>query len=142
MLYARPARASLVGGVSLQRSPLTIDDVRGGGGFPIVSFAEIADREAAVGFRGFILEVPGEELPRLGEDEYYPFDLEKLAVRDSAGDTVGVVREVIDNPAHPLLAIVQRSGREILVPFVREAVPEVEVGDGYLVVESSFLEDS
>lgn len=139
VFYARPARARMAGGGTVNRSRLTIDAVRGEKEFPIVSFAEIADREAAAGLRGFILEVRGEELPELPSDEYYPFDIEGLSVRDPQGSVVGRVREVIDSPAHPVLAVDLDSGGEVLVPFVLAAVPEVAISDGYLVVGLEFL---
>jgi 16S rRNA processing protein RimM len=140
VLYARPARARLAGGGSQERSPLTVDTVRGEADYPIVAFREVEDREAAEGLRGFILEVSVTELPALPEDEFYPFDLEGLAVKDSQGAIVGRVTEVIASPAHPLLAISLNSGSEVLVPFVLAAVPTVELGEGCLVVEAGFLE--
>jgi 16S rRNA processing protein RimM len=139
-VYARPARQRLAGPGSTERLTLTVDTVRGEPAFPILAFAEIGDREAAEGIRGFILEVPGQELPQLAEDEFYPFDLEGLTVKDPAGNVVGRVCEVIDSPAHPLLAVKLDSGREALVPFVLAAVPTVAPKDGYLTVEPGFLE--
>jgi 16S rRNA processing protein RimM len=140
VLHARPARVRLAGGSFQERSPLTIDTVRGEPDYPIVAFVEVKDREAAEGLRGFILEVPYEELPVLPVDEFYPFDLEGLAVKDTQGAVVGRVTEVIVSPAHPLLAISLDSGREALVPFVLAAVPAVALSEGYLVVEPGFLE--
>jgi 16S rRNA processing protein RimM len=140
VVYARPARARLAGGSSGERSPLTVDAIRGDSAYPIVAFAEISSREAAEGLRGFVLEVPGEELPELAVDEFYPFDLEGLAVKDPRGSVVGRVKEVIDSPAHPLWAVALDSGREALVPFVLVAVPTVSLAEGYVVVEPGFLE--
>ncbi len=140
ILHARPARVPLAGKAVSANTRLTIATVRGEGAFPIVAFAEVGDRETAEGIRGYILEVPGEELPGLDDDEYYPFDLEGLSVRDESGTVVGRVTEVIDSPAHTLLAVALDSGRDALVPFVHAAVPTVCVAEGYLVVEARFLE--
>ncbi len=140
VLHGRPARRPLAGAEALGRSRYTIETARGDADFPIVLFAEIKDREAAEGIRGFVLEVPETDLPALVEDEYYPFDLEGLSVRDGQGAVVGRVAEVIDSPAHTLLVVKLDSGEDVLVPFVLVAVPTVSLGDGYLVVESRFLE--
>jgi 16S rRNA processing protein RimM len=140
VLHARPARGGLVGGGSAARSQLTIVSVRGEPDYPIVAFAETKDREAAERLRGFILEVPGGALPTLPEDEFYPFELKGLVVKDSKGVAVGRVTELIDSPAHPLLVVKLDAGGEVLVPFVLAAVPVVVVGEGYLVVEPAFLE--
>ncbi len=140
VLHARPARAPMVGGRAEQRARLTVSALRGGAGFPIVSFEEVSDREGAAALCGFILEVPGAELPDLAPDEYYPFEIEGLEVRDHDGCVVGRVKEVIDTPAHPLIAVALDAGGEVLVPFVLAAVPEVLLAEGYLVIQSDFLE--
>jgi 16S rRNA processing protein RimM len=140
LVYARPAHTRLAGVGSPERAPLTIETIRGESAYPIVAFAEVDGREAAEGLRGFILEIPGHELPALAEDEFYPFDLVGLTAKDTQGVVVGRVHEVIDSPAHPLLAIRLASGQEALVPFVIAAVPAVVVAEGYLVVEPGFLE--
>jgi 16S rRNA processing protein RimM len=140
VLYARPARSGLAAGRCAERAQLTVDSVRGEPEFPIVAFAETKDRESAEGLRGFILEVPGDELPMLAADEYYPFELKGLVVKDPKGVEVGRVTELVDSPAHPLLVVRLDAGGEVLVPFVLAAVPDVVVGEGYLIVEPSFLE--
>jgi 16S rRNA processing protein RimM len=139
VLSARPARSGLAGSISGERLPLTVDTVRGDPGFPIVCFEEIGGREAAEALRGCVLEVKGTELPVLDDEEFYPFDLEGLAVKDPEGAVVGHVTAVIDSPAHALLAIGLEAGGELLVPFVMAAVPIVCVKEGYVVVEPGFL---
>ena len=67
VVHARPARtrlagAGLAGATHGSPSPRS----RGEPEFPIVAFAGVGSREAAEGLRGFILEVPGDELPDSG----------------------------------------------------------------------------
>ena len=141
VLYARPSRPGLAGLSVSQRTPLTIQTVRGDEGFPIVGFAEVAGRNEAEALRGLVLEVRASELPDLSEDEYYPFDLIGLEVRDTTGTILGRVEEVVDSPAHPLLVVSRGSAPEIMIPFVSAAVPVVSVLDGYVVVDAGFLDD-
>ncbi len=61
-------------------------------------------------------------------------------MRDARGLSIGRVTEVIESPAHAILAVSLRSGAETLVPFVAAAVSSVDVEQGYLVVEPAFLE--
>jgi 16S rRNA processing protein RimM len=140
VLHARPARAGLAGSQAQQQLWLTIEVVRGVGDFPIVAFREVGDREAAQAIRGYLLEIRSADLPVLDDDEYYPFDLEGLEVRDSKGTVIGQVNDVIESPAHAILAVSLLSGGESLVPFVAAAVPVVDVAQGYLVVESAFAD--
>jgi len=138
-LHARPARPGLAGGGHGRRLELTIETVRGADAFPIVAFREVKTREQAEALRGYLLEVGSGELPGLDEDEFYPFDLEGLAVVDTHGVPVGRVSDVIDSPAHGLLEVTLAAGGKVLVPFVSAAVPTVLVEKGYLVIEGRFL---
>jgi 16S rRNA processing protein RimM len=107
VLHARPARPGLAGlrvGEPV-RLRLTIDTVRGDGDFPIVAFREVADRDAAEGLRGYLLEVQSSQLPSLDDDEYYPFDLIGLEVRDPYGGVTGRVVDIVDSPAHAILVV-------------------------------------
>jgi 16S rRNA processing protein RimM len=106
---------------------------------PIVKFAGVESRTDAEGLRGFVLQVPAAELPELDEGEFYSFELEGLEVRSLNGEVVGTVTEVLESPAHDLLAIELAPGGEMLAPFVHEFVPEVELESGYLVVDMERL---
>ena len=123
-----------------ERMRLTIGSVRGMPDTPILAFREIESREAAESLRGQILEVREAELPSLGEDEFYSFDLEGLVVKDDNGRVVGRVTEVMDSPAHGLLSVGLESGDTVLVPFVSAAIPLVEIEKGFLVAKRDFLE--
>lgn len=186
-VYARDARPGLAGGRrvarppvgAVDRMPLEIEDVRGTYENPLVAFVDVDTREQAEGLRGYVLEVPGDQLPDLEEGEYYLCDLEGLEVRvaiaakpaaaDTPSDTaapqgaaaaqtvppdagsdpqqgagafkrVGVVAEAIEGVTHDVLALrLDADDREVLVPFIEEAVPEVEMAAGYLVVNETFL---
>ncbi len=139
VLQARPARVGIAGPRLQEQVRLTIDTVRGDDGFPIVAFLEVMDRDAAEGLRGYLLEVHSSELPELPEDEFYPFDLEGLQVRDEQGTVLGRVVDVVDSPAHAILVVSLEAGPELMVPFVLAAVPTVALEEGYLVVTRSFL---
>jgi 16S rRNA processing protein RimM len=140
LLHARPGRPAIAGNARADRRALTVASCRGSDDFPIVAFAEVGDRDSAETLGGYILEVPSGELPELGEDEFYPFDLQGLEVHDGGGGHVGWVTEVVDSPAHAILVLSLETGSEVMVPFVKETVPVVDVAAGYLVVEPTFLD--
>jgi 16S rRNA processing protein RimM len=127
---------------------LSVELARGDDAHPIVAFRELTDRTAAEAFRGWILEVGIADLPLLEEDEYYPFDLIGLVVRDEAGIRRGEITDCVETPAHAMLMVRVDEGqesqtltgsREVLVPFIYEAVPTVDTVGGYVVVASAFL---
>jgi 16S rRNA processing protein RimM len=139
VLYARSARVGIAGPRVQEQVRLTIETVRGDDDFPIVAFREVADRDAAEALRGYLLEVRSSQLPELADDEFYPFDLAGLEVRDPHGAATGRVVDVVESPAHPILVVSLDTGLERMVPFVLAAVPTVAVAEGYLVVEPRFL---
>jgi 16S rRNA processing protein RimM len=129
----------VAGSKEAQQVELTVESVRGDESFPIMAFCEVTDRDAAEMLSGYLLEVPSSELPELGDDEFYPFDLEGLDVRSVDGTSVGRVGDVVESPAHAILVVNLREGGELLVPFVGAAVPTVDVPAGYLVIDPEFL---
>ncbi len=112
---------------------LTIVSTRQHSGRLIVRFDGVNDRTAAETLHGTVLEaeVTADELPE-DPEEFYDHQLIGLEVR--TGDTViGTITQVIHLPAQDTLAV-KAGEREILIPFVRDLVPELHVAAGYVLV--------
>ena len=74
--------------------------------------------------------------PVVGEDdEFHDLVLVGLEVRDRGGQVLGAVSEVMHLPGQDLLAVARSDGPELLVPFVTEFVPVVDMPAGFLLVE-------
>jgi len=125
--------ARVPGGV-LRSSALTVAGMRWHQGRMLVRFAEFADRTAAEAARGTLIEVQVEadEVPT-DPEEFYDRQLIGLVVRTTEGVEVGPITSVIHGAAQDILAI-KANGREVLVPFVSELVPQVDVAGGFVVV--------
>ncbi|RSM85399.1 ribosome maturation factor RimM [Kibdelosporangium aridum] len=107
--------------------PLTLATIRSHGERLLVTFDEVPDRTVAESLRGALLLADTDALPPTEDpDEFYDHELEGLSAVLVDGSTVGTVREVVHSPAGELLAL-DVAGREVLVPFVREIVPEVDI---------------
>lgn len=106
---------------------LRIERVHPHGQRTLVRFVGVADRTAAEALAGTILEVPESWLPALGEGEFWPFELEGCRVVTDAGRELGIVSEVIPNPANDLWVAVDADGAETLVPALRDVIVEVDV---------------
>ena len=97
---------------------LKLESIRDGGGKGAVArFAGIADRTAAEGLRGSLVEVDRASLPPLEEGEYYHADIIGLPCFDLAGAPVGTVASVENFGAGDLLEIEKPDGRRSLIPF-------------------------
>jgi len=116
--------------------PLTVAAARWHSGRLLLSVAGVSDRNGAEALRGVVLsaEVPDDEVAE-DPEEFFDHQLRGLAVRTVEGAEVGVVDDVIHLPGQDLLGVRRPDGREALVPFVAEMVPEVDVDAGFLVID-------
>ena len=102
-------------------------------GSPGAFFAGVSDRTEAESLVKAVLwvEQDATELPT-EPDAWYVHQLAGLEVwRD--GDRIGRVVRVDPLPAQDML-IVEHDGREVMVPFVKEIVPEVDLRAGRITV--------
>jgi 16S rRNA processing protein RimM len=108
--------------------PLTIETVRPHQGRLIITFAGVADRNAADALRGVELCVDSADLGDLADpDEFHDHQLVGLAAQTADGETVGEVIRVEHAPASDMLVLRLPTGKQALVPFVKAIVPEVDL---------------
>jgi 16S rRNA processing protein RimM len=120
------------------RGPLTVTSSRWHSGRLLVRFGDCQDREAAEQLRGVVLVIDSDDVPASPDPgEFYDHQLIGLDVLTVSGEKVGSVADMLHH-GQDLLVISgagERSGREILVPFVLPIVPEVDVAAGRLVID-------
>ena len=132
---ARFAAGSVLATDPAEAGPLTVAEARNHSGKLVVSFAGYTDRTAAETLRGVRLVIDSDDLePTDDPDEYHDHELVGLAVALGDGTPLGAVSEVVHGPAGDLLAIAREGGGEVLVPFIHEFVPEVDLAAGRVVV--------
>jgi len=116
---------------------LTVAAVRWHSGTLIVRFDGVRDRDGAADLTGTWLSVDSGTLaPPDDPDEFRDHDLIGLSVQTTDGTAVGVVEDVL-HYGQDILAIRSLDGNagEILVPFVKAIVPDVDVAAGVLVID-------
>jgi 16S rRNA processing protein RimM len=112
-------------------------DVRPQGMVAVVRFKGVSDRNAAEALNGTELFIDRSALPDGGEeDEFYHTDLIGLAVRDEGGRILGRVMAVQNFGGGDILEITHDGRKGVLIPFTQAAVPEVNIADGFVCVET------
>jgi len=103
----------------------------------VARLSGVADRDAAERLANTKLYVPRERLPEPVEaDEFYHADLIGLRAVDPAGREHGTVVAVHNFGAGDLIELRRpNSAQTELLPFDAVTVPEVNVAQGYLIVE-------
>ena len=132
--------AALTGYGALERSdggaPLEVVGLRPTKDGLIARFAGVGDRNAADALRGVELSVPRHRLPEPEPDEFYFADLVGIAAVRPDGEALGKVIAVHNYGAGDVIEVQLAGSLEtILVPFTREAVPEIDVAAGRIVID-------
>jgi 16S rRNA processing protein RimM len=116
--------------------PLTVMQSRWHSGRLLVTFDGVDDRTAAEALRGALLIADSDTSPgTVGDDEFWDHDLIGLDAVSPAGESLGVIDDVLHPPGSDLLVVRRPDGSEALVPFVREIVPVVDRAAGRVVVD-------
>ena len=97
----------------------------------------VADRNAAEAIRGLRLFVERERLPVTGEREWYEADLIGLPAVGTDGRDWGKVMAFHDFGAGRTMEVSggTASRQSVMLPFTDEAVPEVDIEGGKVVVD-------
>ena len=114
--------------------PLEIESVRENHGGYLIKFAGVDNITEAEKLRGFFLSVPDDELVELEEDEYWHWELEGLEVINPGGEVIGVLKEVVQSPAHDLYLVEASDGQVHWVPAVRQYVPDIDIEKGRITI--------
>ena len=118
--------------------PLTVSGARWHSGRLLLSFAGVADRDAAGRLRGTLLVIDSAELEDIEDpDEFRDYQLIGLTVVRTDGEPVGKVSDILHYGQDVLVVTGtgDRSGAEIMIPFVAELVPEVDLDGGRVVID-------
>jgi len=101
-------------------------------GMQLVRFAEVLDRNGAEALRGAVLEVSQDDVPAAADGAFYYFQLVGCRVVDGALGDLGEVTDVVEDGGGVLLEVGDASSgarRPLLVPFVSDLLPEVNVAE-------------
>lgn len=112
-----------------------IESVRADAKSLVVRIKGVTSREAAETLTGTRLYVSRALLPAAGEEEWYHADLVGLDALDASGTKLGTVVAAHNFGAGDLIEVaLAEGGATLLIPFTRDAVPEVDVEGGWLKI--------
>ncbi|MET8679425.1 ribosome maturation factor RimM [Streptomyces sp. NPDC004647] len=116
--------------------PLTIETGRVHSGRLLLRFEGVADRSGAEALRNTLLiaEVDPEDTPE-DPEEFYDHQLVDLDVVTTDGTEIGRIAEITHLPYQDLLIVRRPDGSEVMVPFVGEIVPEIDLEQQRAVID-------
>jgi len=106
---------------------LTVASARVHNGILLLGFEGIEDRNAIEALRNELLYADVDiQAPGIDEDDYHVLQLIGCTAYLVDGDEFGIVTDVLNLPGQDVLAIKSAEG-EVLIPFVHQLVPVVDV---------------
>lgn len=102
----------------------------------LVKFEEITDRDLANDIKGktLVIEIDPNSI-ETKKDQYYEFQLTGLKVIDKNEKTLGQIKEVITGLAQDLLVVATVDKKEVLVPFVKQIVINVDLNQKLITMD-------
>jgi len=107
----------------------------------VAQLVGVAGRDAAEALKGSAVQISRRHFPALSDSEFYWVDLIGLEVHNLQGEFLGIVDNMMDNGAHPILRIAaassdaEKAQPEILVPFVDQFVTAVDLAAKKITVD-------
>ena len=105
--------------------PFFITDLQIKGQRALVQFDDVESYDDAAELTGSKLYLPLSILPPLPDDQYYFHELVGMQVEDSVDGNIGGARENASRAGQDLL-IVDKDGKEILIPMVDSILTKVD----------------
>ena len=100
----------------------------------VLSIEGVSNRSSAEKIIGWNLVIPIDSRPNLSKNEYHYFDLIGLEARRGRKKTlIGHVTDLIKG-GNDLVEIKLIEGKKVLVPFVKEIVPEIKIKEKWLLI--------
>ena len=109
--------------------PARVVSARPHGGFALVTLNGVATIDDAERLRGWLLGLRVAQAPPPGEDTFYHFQLEGLAIVDENGEKIGAVQEMRETLAHDHLLVrpLNPRLRPFLIPLVATFVKRIDL---------------
>ena len=103
----------------------------------VVSFKEIINRDQAEKLKQFKMLVKIDDIPKLHKGEFHISELINLKVKIHDNKELKIIGEVINldtEKNHLLVVRLFENNKHVLVPFVKEIIPNIIIEENYLII--------
>jgi len=148
LLLFNPASQTLRAGsaVVLRRDgacqPARVQTLRPHKQFLLVTLEGCTSMTAAEQLIGSEVCVPERDLPPIGPQEVYHYQLKGMTVVTTSGTEIGIIADVLPTAGHDV-CVVRRDQREHLIPFIADVVRRIDRERRQLIIDPlpGLLED-
>jgi 16S rRNA processing protein RimM len=114
--------------------PMRVEHARPHGREMLLKLGGVDTVEAAEALRGAELSIAIADATPLPPGRYYLHQIVGLEVWTVNGERYGEVREVLSRLANDIY-VVDRAGKEVLVPAIADVVKEIDIAAGRMVID-------
>ncbi len=100
----------------------------------LLTLDEVVDRTQAEQLRGLFVQVPIDEAIPLPDGSYYLYQLLGLQVVTTAGQSLGVIEDILETGANDVY-VVKDGNKEMLLPDISEVVKSIDLEKNQMIVE-------
>jgi 16S rRNA processing protein RimM len=106
---------------------LNITGLKFSGKFVILKFEGIDRLEDVQNLKGLSLMIDRKDAVKLSRDEYFVTDLIDMDVVDEDSRKLGKITHVIHTAANDVYTVTNESGKDILLPAIKECILDVDI---------------
>ena len=109
--------------------------VKNDGQLILMSFEEYPTRETAAQLTKKLLYVDRSEVVPLQKGQYYTFDIIGLEAFNEAGESLGLVTDVLQTGSNDVYVVSKKGdSAQLLIPALKSVVLEIEIATGRMIV--------
>ncbi len=117
-----------------EEAPVAIESVKYFKNIIILKLRGIDTMEDAEALRGADLYVTRENAAPLAEGEYYIGDIIGMEVVTEEGESLGVIRDVIDSSANDVYVVKRDGKKDLLIPAIKQCIRSVDLEEELMTV--------
>ncbi|MEO5358270.1 MAG: ribosome maturation factor RimM [Nitrospirae bacterium YQR-1] len=113
---------------------MAVVSIRDGTNSSLLKLAGVETIEDAAAYSGALIKIDENSLPTLPEGHYYHHEIIGLEVISTEGESIGKVEDIIDVKSNDVY-VVEKEGREYLIPAIADVIKEIDIVEGKIVIE-------
>ncbi|RKQ37462.1 ribosome maturation factor RimM [Oceanobacillus halophilus] len=114
---------------------LVIEGHRVHKGYDLLQFEGYNNINDVEDFKGHNLKISKDQLTELEENEFYYYEIIGCEVFTIDKQNIGEVKEILSPGANDVWVVKQKKGRDILIPYIKDVVKEVDIDNKKIIIE-------
>jgi len=100
-----------------------------------VQLEGVRDRDQAQACVGLEISIDRSDLPDLDSNQYYWRELVGLTVKDTKGEVLGVITEMMETGSNDVMLLEDDHGKALAIPWTPDVVVQVDLAQSLLIAD-------